>query len=412
MSTKPVLEVVDTSLSPEIRDKLVKVISPIFEVTKSVTEEFYLSVNSDFREILRRPQSNILDFAITEFGWKDIYDVNIFSMIVRKKYDIAMKTSLIDVIKADTNYFYQHYIVIKTSPGSNQFIAITGKRLKDVLEMKDGIDNKIASLEKTLEEKERVSTEIQNKKFDKVRFELDNIAVNTRELKDKVTKELEETFRQIASIKNNHSEELLKIQNQLLDINSSFTTTLASSNNELKMSCESKINTLNEKLVEMIANVNHTQNEYQKAVDTIRATSEQKFGALQNNLDEQSNTQKTQKAELDAKFSELKVVSDTRFHTLKTETDLKLAEFKSMQIELRNEQTSKYEELKQELKSGFAHVSSEFIRQNDLTSKLDSIRAEFAETTNKLKGYITVLDSNVHDLEMKVFPTGKDMIRQ
>ena len=332
MSGKPALnlEVLDSSLSGDVRDKLIKVISPAFEMKKSITEEYYLAVNNDFRHLLKQSNNNILDFAIKEFGWKDIYDVDLLAATISKKYDNTIKTSLKDAIDVDNNDFYQHHIVIKLSHVAFCFFSIVGKKLKDALGMEEKIERRALELEKIIDEKDKTSSEINNKKYDKFRFELDNVTVTTQKLKDQVTKDLSDALGQLAAIKTNYFDEINRIRDQLNNLNATFTNNLADSKNELKADYDGKISAQNDKLMQSINSLSNAQNEQQKSIDVTKNQSEQKFGALQHTVDEQVKVQTQFKAETDAKFAELKTVNDTKFNTIKAESDAKSVELKTL----------------------------------------------------------------------------------
>jgi hypothetical protein len=417
MSAKPVnLEIIDSSLNGDVRDKLAKFISPIFELKKSLTEEFYLSLNTDYRHILKQSQSNILNFAMNEFGWQDIYDVDLFSITIKKKYDTAIKTSLKDTIDVDTNYFYQHYIIIKLSPAENFFFAIIGKRLKDVLHMEDAISKKASDLEKTFDERQKYALDEQNKKYAKLQFDLENITITTQKLKEQVTKELEEKFNMFSAAQSSQNDELVKLRQQLSEFATTFTTTLANATNELKAGYESKLNIFNEKLQETATNlttVTSAQSEQQKSLESVKSSNEQKFLALEGTFTEQNKTLESNKVEFETKFSQLKSVLDTNFHTLKSDTETKLTELRGNEEKLKLENDARLGAVEQGIKSQIALLSEgEKNRYTELTNLLNTIRKDFVDKVAELKGFIGQLDVNVRDLESKVFPNGKDMIRQ
>lgn len=407
------LEILDSSLSGDVRDKLIKVISPAFEMQKSkLTEEYYLAVNQDFRHLLKQSNNNILDFAIKEFGWKDIYDVDLLAATISKKYDNTIKTSLKDAIDVDNNDFYQHHIVIKLSHVAFCFFSIVGKKLKDALGMEEKIEKKTSELEKVIDEKEKAATENNNKKYDKLRFELDNVAVTSQKLKDQVTKDISDILSQVATIKTSYFDEINKLREHLNGLNTSIVDSKNEVKTELKADYESKTSALNDKFTEFITNVSNAQNDQHKSIESIKAQSEQKFGALQHTVDEQVNVQTQFKAETDAKFAELKTVNDTKFHTFKTEGDAKYAELKALQEAKYQEQKNEQNALKEENKTNFSLVTTENnARYNELSNKINDILKTISGQATEMKGYMNILESNVNDIESKVFPNGKEIIR-
>jgi len=244
MSVKPTvnLEIIDSSLTGDVRDKLARLLVPIFEVKKGISEEYYLQLITDYRHMLKQPEHNILDFSVREFGWKDIFDVDLLGISIKKKYDNNVKTSLLkDIINVDKNNFYHHSIVVKLSPESFCFFAIIGKKLNDVFEVEKMIANKTEELSKALEEKDRNNTEANNQRYTKLKFDLDNLGSVHSSKIDKVTKDLEGLYAQITEIKSNHLEDTNKLASQLVELNTTLTNSLNNSATELKSHYEEKL---------------------------------------------------------------------------------------------------------------------------------------------------------------------------
>jgi hypothetical protein len=248
---------------------------------------------------------------------------------------------------------------------------------------------------------------------------LDNVAVTTQKLKDQVTKDLADTLNQLATIKTNYFDEINKIRDQVDNLNTTFTNNLTNSNNELKTGYESKINALNDKLVESMSNINTIQNDQQKIIEATKVQSqqsEQKLGVLQNVVDEHVQAHTTFKVEINdkitEKITELKTVNDTKFHMITTESNARLTELKTTQDSKYQEYLSDKSLAKEENKTNFNIITTDnSTKYVELSDKINNILKIISGQATEMKGYMNILESNVNDLESKVFPNGKEVIR-
>lgn len=135
-----------------------------------------LKYNADYRYKFMR-NNGFMDFLRDKCGWKILYDIDFVSLKVANKEYSQIIGTVNEIVNLDPDYYYNHYVVIKTSSFTMLVFVVIGKKAQDLF-----LDDHLAKIH----EKYGPMFDNVNLLVDNVKADLSNLEVKQNEANQKL----------------------------------------------------------------------------------------------------------------------------------------------------------------------------------------------------------------------------------